>query len=201
MLSVTDIYQEHPNETPSKPSSHRFLLIKNEAIRREVKEEDCLQKELYVHQDKSINGIFLSAKDAEYLSLKEIGTVDTLYGIVKRYSPLHISFLSHTHSLPVDNIFQLPPSFENTELYGDGIIGINVLFTLGVSVAYDRGFIYLIRNGLEPLISGADKPTDDKRIVHVNTSDLAVAASIAGLGIYEDEEEGTYDDEDFDSDD
>ncbi|KAJ3019637.1 UNVERIFIED_CONTAM: hypothetical protein HDU68_010579 [Siphonaria sp. JEL0065] len=150
--------------------------------------------QLYVHQDKSINGIFISAKDAVYLSLREIGMAETLYGTVKRYSPLHISFLSHSHSLPVANIYQLPTSFENTPEYGDGIIGINVLFTLGVSVAYDRGYIYLIRNGLEPLISGADKPVDDKKVMLPSNMVAQLADVTTGLGIYEDEDEGGYND-------
>ncbi|KAJ3065904.1 hypothetical protein HDU98_010751 [Podochytrium sp. JEL0797] len=184
MLSVQDLYVDCV--APSKPSSHPFLLIKEDAVYREVHDDDCLHKELYVHSDKSIDGIFLNKEDASLLGLTETGIVETLYGAVTRYSPLHISFLSHSHSLPVSNVYALPPQFAGTHL-ADGIIGISLLFALGVSVAYDRGFVYLVRNGFEPLIAGGNKPEEEGPVVEKMIA-AEMVKGVMGLAIFEEEE-------------
>ncbi|KAJ3244274.1 hypothetical protein HDU78_011215 [Chytriomyces hyalinus] len=192
---LSELYVDHPNETPSKPSSHPFLLIRQDAVNREVHDQDCLHKELFVHSDKSIDGLFVNAADAAYLGLKEAGTADTLYGTVVRYSPLHISFLSHSHSLPLKNVYQLPAAFAHTK-FADGVIGINVLFTLGVSVAFDRGYVYLVRSGFESIVTGADKPDEGEETKQRIFADLS--AKPHALDASEEEDGSEFDE--FDSD-
>ncbi|KAI8622544.1 hypothetical protein BC830DRAFT_1088731 [Chytriomyces sp. MP71] len=153
------LYCDHPSEAPTKPACHPFLLIKTDAVNGEVRDCDCIRTELFVHTDKTLDGLFVNARDATFLGLEAVGTAETPFGLVVRLSSLHISFLSHSHSMPIANIYQLPPAFEGT-IYGDGIVGISVLFSLGVSVAFDRGFVYLVRNGMEDRVVGGTQPED-----------------------------------------
>ncbi|KAJ3088444.1 hypothetical protein HK100_008038 [Physocladia obscura] len=183
MISIEDFYAQHPEERPTRPSAHPFLLIKQEAVTREVGDDDCIHKELYVHNNKDIDGVFISKEDADFLGLVEIGNAETVYGSVV--------------SLPVNNVYKLPSEFSGTHL-GEGIIGIRVLHSLGVSVAYDRGFVYLLRNGFEKYVLGGDKPgpltppiggggggggTEESRIEYPAAAGAVKSVHFGGLGI------------------
>ncbi|KAJ3392019.1 hypothetical protein HDU84_004947 [Entophlyctis sp. JEL0112] len=200
------MYALHPDELPSRTGVHPFLLIRADAVEREIADDDFLHNEvsgaprpkllivtactqprppeqLYVHNDKSIDGVFLAERDAGYLGLSEVGIAETVFGRVTRYTPFHISFLTLTYSLPIDNVYALPKQFAGTYL-GEGIIGLNVLLGLGVSVAFDRGYIYLIKNGLEQHVLGVDRPMERKTSSNSAESAAAVSKDAwAGLGI------------------
>ncbi|KAJ3202162.1 hypothetical protein HDU82_007556 [Entophlyctis luteolus] len=177
------LYALHPDELPSRAGVHPFLLIRADAVEREIEDDDCLHKELYVHNDKSIDGVFLSESDASYLGLTEVGIADTVFGRVTRYTKFHISFLTRTYSLPIENVYGLPKQFAGTYL-GDGIIGLNVLLGLGVSVAFDRGYVYLVKNGFEQHILGSDRPLDKAKDSEATEGPAGIAKDIwAGLGI------------------
>ncbi|KAJ3357107.1 hypothetical protein HDU83_008614 [Entophlyctis luteolus] len=230
-MSVTafePMYALHPDELPSRTGVHPFLLIRADAVEREIADDDFLHNEvsgaprpkllivtactqprppeqLYVHNDKSIDGVFLAERDAGYLGLSEVGIAETVFGRVTRlvrndhpislqtessldtsrhaYTPFHISFLTLTYSLPIDNVYALPKQFAGTYL-GEGIIGLNVLLGLGVSVAFDRGYIYLIKNGLEQHVLGVDRPMERETSSTSAESATAVSKDAwAGLGI------------------
>ncbi|KAJ3385914.1 hypothetical protein HDU84_001890 [Entophlyctis sp. JEL0112] len=193
------LYALHPDELPSRAGVHPFLLIRADAVEREIGDDDCLHKELYVHNDKSIDGVFLSESDASYLGLTEVGIADTVFGRVTRWVCNGLLFHFKRESLgfpisgmqshpahfglPIENVYGLPKQFAGTYL-GDGIIGLNVLLGLGVSVAFDRGYVYLVKNGFEQHILGSDRPLDKAKDSEATEGPAGIAKDIwAGLGI------------------
>ncbi|KAI9209670.1 uncharacterized protein BJ171DRAFT_470625 [Polychytrium aggregatum] len=94
----------------------------------------------FVHASKSVGGLFIREDDAVILGLEPVGSHESCYGTVTRYSPVLLSVFSHYQI--VNNVFALPKPFDNTE-YHDGIMGKDLLLALGFNVAVDRGVIYL----------------------------------------------------------
>ncbi|KAI9015026.1 hypothetical protein BC832DRAFT_537431 [Gaertneriomyces semiglobifer] len=98
-----------------------------------------IQIEPYV-QMKPMGGVFVRAEDADALGLVLMGEADTGYGPVQRYSPV-VCMIFGRQNL-IQDVFELPSAFGSTQ-YQYGIIGTDVLNSLGVSVLMDRGMVFL----------------------------------------------------------
>ncbi|KAJ3312517.1 hypothetical protein HDU76_002872 [Blyttiomyces sp. JEL0837] len=107
-----------------------------------------VETEIFIQSNKSVDGLFIRRSDAKALGLVELGEAETCYGSVIRYSP--VLMVAVSRPLLVDSVFELPQPFEGTE-YGGGVADLRLLFSLGVSVAFDRGMIYLIQPGMDAI--------------------------------------------------
>ncbi|KAJ3078432.1 hypothetical protein HK102_004516 [Quaeritorhiza haematococci] len=158
---------------PTRPLTHPFLLMNpftattssapatTRGTARPTIDDDteCIMIEPHIHFSKSFGGLFVRADDAEErLKLSRIGFADTCYGEVVRYSPLVIRVFNQ--STVVENVYQLPKAFQETSQYGGGIVGIDTLWQLGLSVAFDRGMVYLRDPEGNPYITTADTPSN-----------------------------------------
>ncbi|KAI8917710.1 hypothetical protein PhCBS80983_g05051 [Powellomyces hirtus] len=142
---------------PTKPSSHPLILLNPDAAHQAIpmgilsSDESHLSPpahdvqvpivkiEPFVHM-RNVGGVFLRPADADDLSLAPMGEADTVYGPVQRYSSVQAIIFGRETS--IENVFELPAAFNNTQ-YSEGIIGIDTLRSLGLSVAVDRGMVYL----------------------------------------------------------
>ncbi|KAJ3194780.1 hypothetical protein HK101_001899 [Irineochytrium annulatum] len=97
--------------------------------------------EMYIQTNKSVDGLFIRQVDVDHLGLRTLDEAETCYGLVTRISPVYLTAVSH--SILVTNVFLLPAPFHNTP-YGQGIVPLPLIHSLGVTVAIDRGMVYLV---------------------------------------------------------
>ncbi|KAI8852948.1 hypothetical protein BC829DRAFT_383343 [Chytridium lagenaria] len=142
---------------PTRTSAHHFILINPEhgeapaavfssspATASTVLStmRPTVEAEFFIHTDKSVDSLFIRRSDAELLGLQLLGEEDTCYSVVNRYSPVILVALSQ--SMLVRDVYELPAAFAGTR-YEEGVIGIPLLWNLGVTVAIDRGMVYLVQ--------------------------------------------------------
>ncbi|KAK5665608.1 hypothetical protein BDV3_006669 [Batrachochytrium dendrobatidis] len=70
-----------------------------------------------------------------YIKLNE-----TCYGEVNRLSPLGLMLFNK--QVVVQNVFELPSAFANS-VYANGVVGLDTIHALGLSVMCDRGMVYV----------------------------------------------------------
>ncbi|KAL2914113.1 hypothetical protein HK105_206371 [Polyrhizophydium stewartii] len=85
-------------------------------------------------------GLFVPRAAAAALGLDPLGPADSCYGTVTRFSPLGVVLFNRERI--VEHVFELPEPFENTK-YAGGIIDLDLIHTLGLSVMCDRGMVYV----------------------------------------------------------
>ncbi|KAJ3095866.1 hypothetical protein HDU96_001017 [Phlyctochytrium bullatum] len=129
---TTSLYSTSP---AASSFSSSVMMMRHE-------EETAVEVDLFIHSDKTIDGLFIRTADAEALGLEVVAEEeDTCYGHVRRFSPVTLSALSHI--LEVTDVYELPAAFAGHAKYQEGIVGITLLWALGVTVAIDRGTVYL----------------------------------------------------------
>ncbi|KAI8925617.1 hypothetical protein BC831DRAFT_460005 [Entophlyctis helioformis] len=97
-----------------------------------------LRIEPYIQLCNKVHGFFIRREDAESLGLSAIGTAETCYGSLTRYTPLGIALFNREHI--VENVYELPAPFE-TSKYSGGIADLDLFRSLGLSAVCDRGMI------------------------------------------------------------
>ncbi|KAJ3213619.1 hypothetical protein HDU67_002670 [Dinochytrium kinnereticum] len=189
MISVDDIdYATIAWKQPTRTSAHPFIIINPDhgeaptavfssspstacSVLSEVR--PTVEPELFIHTDKSVDSLFIRRSDAVALGLRELGEEDTCYSVVQRFSPVIVVALSQ--SILVNDVFELPAAFSGTR-YEEGVIGIPLLWNLGVTVAIDRGMVYLVQphhlvpSPVEP-DSGFDHPLHPRHMPIATTPD------------------------------
>ncbi|KAJ3092017.1 hypothetical protein HDU96_002859 [Phlyctochytrium bullatum] len=162
-LSVDDInYEAIAWRQPSRTSAHPFILanprhsahpptsVYSTSPSRppppvDAEEEPThpsVEVELFIHTDKSVDSLFIRTVDAETLELEVVGEADTCYGHVRRFSAVTVRALSHI--ILVSDVYELPSAFAGTK-FEEGVIGIPLVWSLGATVLFDRGWVYLLQ--------------------------------------------------------
>ncbi|KAJ3106214.1 hypothetical protein HDU97_006847 [Phlyctochytrium planicorne] len=184
MISIEDIdYATIAWKQPTRTSAHPFILINPDhgdaphsvfssspstASTILQKTRPAVERELFIHTDKSVDSLFIRREDADALGLKVLGEEDTCYSVVNRFTPVLLVALSQ--SIIVTDVFELPAAFHGTR-YEEGVIGIPLLWKLGVTVAIDRGMVYLVRpQAILP--SPVEEPVDARHYMRKRRSSV-----------------------------
>ncbi|KAI9357355.1 hypothetical protein DFJ73DRAFT_821540 [Zopfochytrium polystomum] len=104
---------------------------------------------MHIQVSKGVDGLFLKRADVDELGLDYLeDDVETCYGPLRRLSPVILLTTHHLtpvlHYFLVNNVYEMPAGFENSEVYGGGVVSLSLVLSLGVSVAFDRGTVYLV---------------------------------------------------------
>ncbi|KAK6094964.1 hypothetical protein MT418_005228 [Batrachochytrium dendrobatidis] len=110
------------------------------AVYSATQKQPFVQMTPYIKLNGKIDGVFISRKDADKLSISTIGTAETCYGEVNRLSPLGLMLFNK--QVVVQNVFELPSAFANS-VYANGVVGLDTIHALGLSVMCDRGMVYV----------------------------------------------------------
>ncbi|KAI8811939.1 hypothetical protein BJ742DRAFT_107078 [Cladochytrium replicatum] len=125
---------------PTKLHSHPIVLVNKLSLPTSSGHSRAIMMEPYVHNDRSIGGIFVRSDHARRIGLSVVGEADTIYGSLTQYSPVDIVLFSRHAS--VSSVFELPHQFAGTK-YADGVVGIETFWALGVNLVLDRGMIFI----------------------------------------------------------
>ncbi|KAJ1344694.1 hypothetical protein BSLG_000217 [Batrachochytrium salamandrivorans] len=99
-----------------------------------------VQMEPFIKLNGKIDGFFIPRKDADLLGMAVTGMEETCYGHVNRFPPLGLMLFNK--QLVIQDVFELPAAFANS-VYSGGIVGLDIIHALGLSVMCDRGMIYV----------------------------------------------------------
>ncbi|KAJ3129101.1 hypothetical protein HK101_005295, partial [Irineochytrium annulatum] len=171
---------------PSRISAHPFILMNPEHGSPDANGgagaagRPASDVELYIQTNKSVDGLFVRQSDVDHLGLKALDEVETCYGLVTRISPVYLTAVSH--SILISNVYLLPQAFEGTP-YGEGIVGLSLIWSLGVTVAIDRGMVYLVHpEALEDEPIGLHhQPASSVRDVEVKDGRILAVGEVAAV--------------------
>ncbi|KAI8811468.1 hypothetical protein BJ742DRAFT_736789 [Cladochytrium replicatum] len=125
---------------PTKLHSHPIVIVNKDSIPTSSGHSRAIMIEPYVHNQRSIGGIFVRQDHACRIGLSVVGEGETIYGSLTKYSPVDIVLFSR-HAT-VTNVFELPHQFAGTK-YAEGVVGIETFWALGVNLVLDRGMIFI----------------------------------------------------------
>ncbi|KAI8813028.1 hypothetical protein BJ742DRAFT_767645 [Cladochytrium replicatum] len=109
---------------------------------------------LHIIPERTQNTLFLRRSEATLLNLSSVGEKETMYGVLPQYEALELVVLND-HAQRIDNVVELPAELEGR--YGAGLVGSDVMWKCGVTLAWDRGKVALVDHEKSThVFSGAD---------------------------------------------
>ncbi|KAI8813926.1 hypothetical protein BJ742DRAFT_900573 [Cladochytrium replicatum] len=100
-----------------------------------------IRSQLHIIPERKQTTLFLRRSEATLLNLSSVGEKETIYGVLPQYEALELVVLND-FAQRIEDVVELPAELESR--YGAGLVGSDVMWKCGVTLAWDRGKVALV---------------------------------------------------------